>query len=262
MALVDKPESSDISPDRNNVAARAASGGLLSFFARHRTAANLVMLIMFLAGVIGLNRMNTQFFPDFGLDFVLVNVPWPGASASDVDANIVQPIDREVRFLDGVKNVISTSREGSANVLVEFLPGTDMQSALANIDTAVAQVTTLPEDSETPTVQRIVRYDTIGRLLLTGPIDEAELKRLAKLVRDRLIQRGIDRVDLFGARDEEILVEVRPEVLRALDLTIADIAGRIGATSQDLPSGAVGGAIEKQIRSIGLVEDAAGIAGI
>ena len=243
-------------------ASGGGSGGVLSFFTRHRTAANLVMLMMFLAGVVGLSRMNTQFFPDFGIDIVLTTVAWPGASASDVDANIIQPIDREVRFLDGVKNVISTSREGSGSILVEFDPGTDMQSALANVETAVAQVSTLPEDSEAPKIQRIVRYDTIGRLLLSGPIGEAELKRLAKVVRDRLIQRGIDRVDLFGARDEEILVEVRPEVLRALNLTVADIAGSIGATSQDLPSGDMGGVSEKQIRSIGLVEDAAGVAGI
>ena len=234
----------------------------LSFFTRHPTAANLVMVIMFLAGIVGLSRMNTQFFPDFGIDMVLTTVAWPGASAGDVDANIVQSLDREVRFLDGVKNVISTSREGSGSVLVEFVPGTDMQSALANVETAVAQVTTLPEDSETPVIRRIVRYDTLGRVLLSGPIAEAELKRLAKLVRDRLIQRGIDKVDLFGARDEEILVEVRPEVLRSLDLTIGDIAARIGATSQDLPSGDTGGGAQKQIRSIGLVEDAAGTAEI
>jgi len=236
--------------------------GFLTFFARHRTAANLLMAIMFLAGIVGLARMNTQFFPDFGIDMVLTTVQWPGASAADVDANIVQSIDREVRFLDGVKNVISTSREGSASVLVEFLPGTDMQSALANVETAVAQVTTLPEDSESPVTRRIVRYDTIARLLLSGPLPEAELKRVAKRVRDRLIQRGIDKVDLFGARDEEILVEVQPETLRALDLTLGDVAARIGSASQDLPSGDTGGAVEKQIRSIGLEETAEGVAGI
>ena len=236
--------------------------GLLGFFARHRTAANLVMVIMLLAGIVGLSRMNTQFFPDFGIDMVLTTVQWPGASAADVDANIIQPIDREVRFLDGVKRVISTSREGSATVLVEFVPGTEMQSALADVETAVAQVTTLPDDSETPNTRRIVRYDTIARLLLSGPMGEAELKRIAKQIRDRLIQRGIDKVDLFGARDEEILVSVEPEMLRALDLTLGDVADRVSATSQDLPSGDTGGAVEKQIRSIGLVETADGVSQI
>ncbi len=240
----------------------AAGNGLLSFFARHRTAANLVMVIMFLAGIVGLTRMNTQFFPDFGIDMVLTTVQWPGASAADVDANIIQSIDREVRFLDGVKNVISTSREGAASILVEFVPGTEMQSALANVETAVAQVTTLPDDSETPNTRRIVRYDTIARLLLSGPMGEAELKRIAKQVRDRLIQRGIDKVDLFGARDEEILVSVEPEMLRALDLTLGDVSERISAISRDLPSGDTGGAIEKQIRSIGLVDTADGVSQI
>jgi multidrug efflux pump subunit AcrB len=236
--------------------------GILSFFVRHPTAANLVMLIMFLAGFVGLKQMNTQFFPDFGIDMVLTTVEWPGASAADVDANIVQPIDREVRFLDGVKQVVSTSREGAASVLVEFLPGTDMQSALSNVETAIAQVTTLPEDSEQPNIQRIVRYDTLARLLLSGPVDEATLKQLAKDIRDRMIQRGIDQVDLFGGRDEEIRVEVRPEALRELNLTLDDVADRIAATSQDLPSGDTGGGTQKQIRSIGLVKDASGVADI
>lgn len=239
-----------------------AGGGLIGFFARHRTAANLVMAIMILAGVVGLLRMNTQFFPNFNIDMVLTTVQWPGASAADVDANIIQPIDREVRFLDGVKRVTSTSSEGSASITVEFVPGTDMQLALANVETAVAQVTTLPVDSEPPNTRRIIAYDTIARLLLSGPMGEAELKRTAKQVRDRLIQRGIDKVDLFGARDEEILVEAEPEMLRALDLTVGDVAARIGTTSQDLPSGSTGGAAEKQIRSIGLVETADGVAEI
>ena len=220
------------------------------------------MMMLFLAGFVGLKQMNTQFFPDFGIDIVLTNVQWPGASATDVDANIIQSIDREVRFLDGVKQVISTSREGSASVLVEFVPGTDMQSALANVETAVAQVTTLPEDSEEPKIQRIVRYDTLARLLVSGPVDELALKRIAKNVRDRLIMAGIDKVDLTGARHEEIQVEVRPAALHALGLTIGDVAAAIGRTSQDLPSGDLEGASSKQIRSIGLVETADGVAEI
>lgn len=252
----------DAPPEPPKKPAEPSSGGFLSFFARHRTAANLVMVIMMLAGVIGILRMNTQFFPDFGIDMVLTTVSWPGASAADVDSNIVQPIDREVRFLDGVKNVISTSREGSASVVVEFVPGSDMQAALADVETAIAQVTTLPEDSEEPKVQRIVRYDTIARLLLSGPVSEAELKSLAKRIRDDLIRRGIDKVDFFGDRKEEIQVAVPPAVLRALDLTVADIANSIAQTSQDIPSGDTAAGIVKQIRSIGLVETAEGVGNI
>lgn len=231
--------------------------GVLGFFVRHRTAANLVMLIMFLAGYVGLSRMNTQFFPDFSIDMVMISVPWAGASAADVDANIIEPIDREVRFLDGVKKVISTSREGMASVLVEFYRGTDMQAALGDVETAVDQVTTLPKDAEEPEIQRIVHYDSIARLILTGPVDEATLKRTAKDIRDDLIRRGIDKVDFSGSRDEEITVDVPPELLRELDLTVGDIAQQIEWSTQDLPSGDTPTAIERQIRSLGEIETAA-----
>ena len=76
--------------------------GLIGVFARHPTAANLLMVIMIISGLFALNRMNTQFFPDFGIDIVYVSVEWSGASAEDVDSNIVQAIEPEVRFLDGV----------------------------------------------------------------------------------------------------------------------------------------------------------------
>ncbi len=236
--------------------------GFLGFFVRHRTAANLVMLIMFLAGYVGLSRMNTQFFPDFGIDMVLTTVPWPGASAADVDANIIEPIDREVRFIDNVKKVISTSREGSASVLVEFHRGSDMQAALANVETAVGQITTLPEDSEEPNIRRIIRYDNIARVMVSGDASEAELKRIAKDVRDDLIRRGIDKVDLFGNRDEQITVDLPPQVLRELNLTVGDIAQQIERSTQDVPSGDTPTAVERQIRSLGEIDTAAEAGGI
>ncbi|MFQ5959670.1 MAG: efflux RND transporter permease subunit, partial [Alphaproteobacteria bacterium] len=174
----------------------------------------------------------------------------------DVDANIVQAIEPEVRFLDGVKRVRSSSAEGLGVLVIEFEPGTEMQAALANVETAVDQVTTLPEDSERPVVKRIVHYDNITRLVVSGPYSEAALKKFAKDIREDLLRLGIDKVDLFGARDEEIWVEVDPATLRRLNLTLGDIATRIAATSQDLPSGDTRGAAETQIRSLGLVKTA------
>ncbi len=239
-----------------------SGGGLIGLFARHRTAANLLMAVMLIAGVFALTRLNTQFFPDFGIDIISINIEWPGAGAEDVDTNIVQAIEPEVRFLDGVKHVFASSYEGRAVIAVEFDPGTDMQGALNNVETAVAQVTTLPEDSEKPIIKRLVRYDTISRLLVSGPYPEASLKSIAKRIRDGLLARGIDKIDMFGARDEEIWVEIRPETLRRLDLTLADVARRIAESSQDVPSGDTAGVSERQIRSLGLVKTAEGVGGI
>ena len=230
--------------------------GLTGVFARHPTAANLLMIFMVIGGLFAYSRLNTQFFPDFAIDWIQVSVEWSGASAEDVDANIVQAIEPEVRFIDGVKRVRSSSDEGTARVAIEFDDGIDMQAALADVETAVDQITTLPVDSEQPVIKRAVHYDNVTRLIVSGPYPEAALKTIAKRIRDDLLARGIDKIDLKGARDEEIWVEVHPATLRRLDLTLDEIGARIAETSQDLPSGDTRGAAERQIRSLGLVKTA------
>ncbi|MEM7541845.1 MAG: efflux RND transporter permease subunit [Pseudomonadota bacterium] len=131
--------------------------GLIALFARHPTAANLLLILMFVAGFFALTQINRQFFPDFGIDVVTVYVDWPGASAADVDANIVQAIEPEVRFLDGVKKVTAASYEGIGSVRVEFLAGFNMQEALSSVESAVSQIRTFPEDAEEPDIHRVIR---------------------------------------------------------------------------------------------------------
>ncbi len=220
------------------------------------------MTLMLVLGLFALGRMTTQFFPDFGIDVVTVSVQWPGASAEDLDDNVVQAIEPEVRFLDGVDTVTSSSFEGRAAVAVEFEAGTDMQKALSDVENAVAQVTTLPENSERPVIKRFTRYDSISRVVLSGPYSEEALNAFATEMRDDLLTRGIDKVDIAGKREEEIWVEVLPETLRRLDMTLGDVAERIASISQDIPSGDTAGAVERQIRSEGQLTTAREIAGI
>ena len=235
--------------------------GPIALFAAHPTAANLVLALMLVCGLFAIGKINRQFFPDFGIDFVTVSMTWPGASAEDVDNNIVQAIEPAVRFLGGVDKVISSSYEGLASISIEFEPGTDMQQARAEVDSAIAQIRTFPDDAEEPEIRRVVRYETITKIVISGDFPESSLKNYAKDIRDELLQRGVDKVDMFGARDEEIWVEVPPHQLRSLDLKLEDIANRINQSSQDLPSGELAGG-ERQIRSLGLKRTAEEIADI
>ena len=114
---------------------------LIRLFVRHRNAANLLAILALVTGAVALLSMNTQLFPSFGIDFVTVQVAWPGAGAEDVEANIVEAVEPEVRFLDSVKQVISFAVEGSAIMLIEFEARTDMQAALADVDSAISRVT-------------------------------------------------------------------------------------------------------------------------
>ncbi len=236
-------------------------GGLMALFVRHRNAANLLMALLIIGGVAALMRMNTQFFPNFGLDWVKVSIVWPAANARDVDAKIVQLVEPELRFLDGVKRVIASSREGVGSVTVEFVAGTDMRKAQADVEQAVSRITNLPEDAEEPTIFRLVRYDPISRLMISGPYSEAALKSWAKRIRDGLLGAGVEKVTIVGARDEEILAETRQSDLIRFGFSIDALARRLADASLDLPAGDISGEMRKQLRLLGLSETAAELAG-
>lgn len=228
------------------------SGSIIELFTRHRNASNLLLITFVLFGLFGLSRLNTQFFPTISVDAISIRVIWPGASADDVDKNIVETIQTEIRFLDNVKELTSKARYGVASLEVEFRRGTNMQKAKSDIEAAISQVTTLPKDSERPIVSQITFYEDVSSVLVSGPFDERAIKSYAKDIRDGLLSAGVDRVNFDGLRDEEIWVEVRPSQLRRYDMTSGQIAERIAGSSQDVPGGVLRGDIERQVRAVGL----------
>ncbi len=225
-------------------------GGLVSLFVRHPTASNLLMAAMIVAGFYAAIKLNTQFFPTIEVPTITVSVAWPGASASDVEENILDGLEPELRFLDDVDEVRSVAREGSGTITIEFTAQADMQKALSDVEQAVDSLTTLPEDSEEPVVSRITFFEGVARLVISGRLDEAALKEEAKKVRDGLLAAGIDKVTLNGARDEEIWVRIREADLQRFNLTLADVARRVREDTRDLPSGTLEGTVEMQLRSL------------
>ena len=79
----------------------------LRFFVQHRTSANIIMIIMIVVGVLSIGRLNKQFFPDFDVDLIAVSIDWPGATAEEIDQNIIQLLEPELRPISGVKKVYS-----------------------------------------------------------------------------------------------------------------------------------------------------------
>lgn len=225
------------------------SGGLIGLFVRHPTAPNLLMAILILIGIFSLMRLNRQFFPNFELPSITVTVPWPGASAEDVETNILEVLEPELRFLDDVHEVTSIAREGSGVISIEFESTADLAKAQSDVEQAVNRVTTLPEESERPIISRAVFFDAVASIALTGPFTEQILKKFAKQMRDELLASGIDRVTLNGARDEEIWIKVREADLRRLGLTLQQISERVRENTQDLPAGKLEGAAEIQLRA-------------
>ena len=225
-------------------------GGLVRTFIRHPNAANLLMMLMILIGVFSILKINTQFFPSVDRPNINISLTWSGASAEDIERNILAVIEPEVRFTEGVDEMTSTAREGSGSIRLEFEDGTDMQKALSEVETAVKGVSTLPEDAEEPTVSKASFFDRVASLSVGGTASETVKRQWAKRIRDDLIARGIDKVDFTALRAPELQVDVPERELRRLGLTISDVSERITDNSRDLPSGSLEGALERQLRSL------------
>ena len=91
----------------------------ISLFANHRVAPNLLMLLMFLSGFYGLSKLNTQFFPDFAIEVVSVQVVWPGASAEEVQTSITVPLEQQLKSIANVSKVNSNTRRGGVSMFLE-----------------------------------------------------------------------------------------------------------------------------------------------
>lgn len=223
---------------------------LLGVFAHHKVACNLLMVIMILAGIWALDRLNTQFFPNIALDVVKVRVEWTGASAEDVEAAITDPLEQQLRSLDGLRKMTSNSSEGSASIVLEYEEGTDMGVALDQVKEQVALVRNLPTAAQTPEIARVVRYEPVARVLVTSD-GVGELRALVQQMERELLDRGIANIQLVGLPELEIAIQVPAAVLHELDLSLDDIADRVARLSRDLPAGNIGlNDVSRQLRAL------------
>ncbi|MEL7125651.1 MAG: efflux RND transporter permease subunit [Pseudomonadota bacterium] len=220
----------------------AAAGGILGYFVRHRTVANLLLLVMLVAGIASIPNLRAQFFPDVIIDNVSVSVRWDGAGAEDVDAGIVQVLEPGLLAVEGVESSSARSTEGTANITLEFEPGWDMGRAADDVQTAVDAVTTLPDDAEEPTVRRGAWRDRVTDLVITGPVAPEQLGVFADELVTRLFIEGVTRTTIRGVAAPQVMVEVPSLQLIANDVTMSDIAAAIAGEVDADPAGDVTGA--------------------
>jgi len=214
--------------------------GPIAWMAGHSVTANLLMLVLLVGGFFLGYRIKKEVFPDFELDLVQITVPYPGASPQEVERGIILAIEEAVQGLEGVNEVRASAREGVGTVTVEMIEGENLQKLGQDIKSEVDRITSFPEEAEEPQVVIVSRKRYVVSLALYGDQSEAVLREYAEYLRDRLLQNpDITQVDLVGVRNFEISVEISQDTLRTYNLTLEEVAQRIGRTSVELPGGAV-----------------------
>lgn len=221
---------------------RNATGGILSYMTRHRTAANLLLLIMLLAGAVSFPQMRAQFFPDVIIDNVTVSVRWDGAGPEDVDRAIVQILEPVLLGIEGVTSTSAKSSEGSARILMEFEPGWDMARGTDDTQIAVDSVANqFPGDADDPRVSRGFWRDRVTDVVISGPVGVEQLALFADEFVTRLFAAGVTRSSIRGVAAGSTIVEVDSLSLIRHDVSMAQIASAIGEEAKADPAGDVAG---------------------
>ena len=214
--------------------------GALAWMAKNSVAANILMICLLLGGIIQSCSVKREVFPEFNLDRIIINVPYPGASPEEVEQGVILAVEEAIRGVDDVKEFRSTASEGFAVTVVELLVGAQVDQALRDIQAGIDRITSFPKDVERPVVFNVRNRNPVISLVVFGQQTATVLKALAEDIRSKLLQHpDITVVELSGVRPLEISIEVSQANLRKYNLTLEGIAEIIRQSSLDVPAGGV-----------------------
>lgn len=212
--------------------------GPISWMIYNRVTPNLLMLFLIIGGLFMSTKIRQEVFPEFELDLVTISIAYPGSSPEEVEKGMVLAVEDAIDGIEGIKEITATAAEGSARVEVELLDDADRQTVFQDIQQEVDRITTFPGDAEDPVISLVSRRQQVLRLNVFGEVNEQSLREVVEQVRDRLLQSpGITQVDISGARDYEVLVEIPLDTLRMYRLTLAEVAAIIRQSSVEVPGG-------------------------
>ncbi|GAA5525942.1 multidrug resistance protein MdtC [Microbulbifer aestuariivivens] len=213
---------------------------LIEWWASNSVAANLAMLGIFVAGLLGFGMMEREMDPQVRFPGLEISVPWPGAAPQEVEEQIVARIEEAVSDLDNIEWVRSTSAEGFGQVYILAESNVDFPRFMNDIKIRVDGISSFPRDIEPPQVQQWVNRQEFIRVAVHGDLGERELKRLAEqLRREAATLPAVSVVNLFGTRMEEVSIEISELALRRYGMTFQEVAEAIRASSLNQSAGTV-----------------------
>jgi len=211
----------------------------------------VVMIALVVFGLIALIRLDTDEFPDVTAPVVNVSIVYPGASPAVVERELVDPLEEAFRSISGVDRVISTSVDGYANLTVEFVFEKDLQEASQDIRDKISESRAdLPVEIEEPLLTRfsVSDFPIISLTLTSDAQTPVALTHLADnhIRRELTALPGVASVDVIGGVERELTVELRPEALRAAQITIGQIVQVLQTENLAAPVGKLSSTFEER----------------
>ena len=208
--------------------------------ARNHVAANLLMLLFVVGGIVMMGQIRQEIFPEVMLDAIQVKVVYPGSTPEEVEDGIILQIESAIRGIEGIKQIKSVAAEGYGVVTAELLSGVNADRILQDIKSEVDRIITFPEEAEEPVISKLVNRRQVLSVIVYGNLSEKSLRQQAEIIRDDLLDLPeITQVSLGGVRPYEIDIEIPEETLRRYGITLDDVARRIRQASLDIPGGVI-----------------------
>ena len=213
---------------------------IIETFVRYPFYANLIVVILLLAGGFSYNNMKKSFFPERQSRNLSVTVSYPGASPKEMDEGITTRIEEAIRGLIGIKEFNSTSSENMTRVDIETTGEYDLDETLQEVKNAVDAISSFPVSAEKPVVYKRRTTTPAMFLNLTGDADLLTLKTIAQEIEDDFLRSGvISQVQMSGYPPLEISVEAREEDLLRYNLTFDELSKAISLNNRDVSAGII-----------------------
>jgi len=189
-------------------------------------AVNVFILAFLVFGVVGMLSLKSSFFPLTESKNIQITITYPGASPQEIEEGIVLKIEDNLKGLEGVERVTSTSRENSGSINVEIEKGRDVDFMLLEVKNAVDRVPTFPTGMEPLIVAKLEAVrPTISFAISGKDIPLVTLKQIGRQIENDLRAiDGISQIQIDGYPDEEIEIAVNENSLLAYDLSFNDVS--------------------------------------
>jgi len=213
---------------------------ILAWFVRNPVASNLLMLSLIFGGLITLPNLHREEFPNIDVDKISIVLPYPGASAEEIELSVCSRIEEAINSTPGIKKLTSIAAENRCQITVEVAKGENKTELLNKIKNKIDSIDTFPEEAEKPVISAVTLLSNVIQAFIYGDSDEHSLKRLAEKMRLELLDfPEVSQVFIHYARPYEISIEVAEKTLRRHSLTLQQVTNTIAANSIDLPAGSI-----------------------
>jgi len=229
---------------------------LAEFSVKNSLLINIISIFIILVGIVSMFRIPLDMFPSVDYDIVTVKTAYPGAPAEDVEKFVTIPIEKELNGISGIKEIESTSDEGSSNIGITLDPNvSDKDQVIDEIREAVDRVRNLPEGVEDdPFVFELKsRESPVLEISISGPYPESVKRQYAEALEDILLDiKGISSIRRVSWRDREYWVEVDPDKMQEYYVSIDEVIDALAARNISVPGGPLNtGEVEYSIRVTG-----------